>query len=136
MGMDVFGRAPTDERGEYFRASIWSWGPIHALLGELCSDLFNQETYIAMAFNDGNGVDDPGVCETIARRFEKWFAGFVGSAYVRESNVRVDGCGRFLSEEQLASMSPDAHRSAFRIEREHLEKWIAFVKHSGGFEVW
>lgn len=136
MGMDVYGRAPTNECGEYFRASIWAWRPIFALLGELCSDLFNQETYFAMAFNDGNGVADPCVCETIAERFEQWLAKFAGNVYVRESNIRVDHCGRFLSEKQLASMPPDAHCSAFSIEREHLERWIAFVKHSGGFEVW
>ena len=28
MGMDVYGRAPTSESGEYFRANVWSWHPI------------------------------------------------------------------------------------------------------------
>ncbi len=27
MGMDVFGRNPSAEAGEYFRATAWSWAP-------------------------------------------------------------------------------------------------------------
>jgi hypothetical protein len=32
MGMDVVGRNPRTEAGEYFRANVWSWGPIHNLI--------------------------------------------------------------------------------------------------------
>ena len=28
MGMDVYGRRPKSERGEYFRNNIWWWHPL------------------------------------------------------------------------------------------------------------
>jgi hypothetical protein len=38
MGMDVYGRNPTSEAGKYFRANVWSWRPIHALIEQECAD--------------------------------------------------------------------------------------------------
>ena len=32
MGMDVYGRDPDSPAGKYFRANVWSWRPIHALI--------------------------------------------------------------------------------------------------------
>ena len=34
MGMDVYGNKPRCSKGEYFRASVWSWRPIHGLIVE------------------------------------------------------------------------------------------------------
>ena len=31
MGMDVIGRKPKNKTGEYFRANVWSYRPIHFL---------------------------------------------------------------------------------------------------------
>ena len=28
MGMDVFGKNPTDEKGAYFRNNVWFWHPL------------------------------------------------------------------------------------------------------------
>ena len=28
MGMDMYGRKPTGERGEYFRNNVWWWHPL------------------------------------------------------------------------------------------------------------
>lgn len=35
MGMDVFGKAPANETGRYFRRNVWGWHP----LADLCNDL-------------------------------------------------------------------------------------------------
>jgi DnaJ-class molecular chaperone len=55
MGMDVFGKEPTGEVGEYFRASVWSWHPLATFLyeefPELCVGCRNWHS------NDGDGLD-------------------------------------------------------------------------------
>jgi hypothetical protein len=39
MSLDVYGKRPSSKTGEYFRANVWSWRPIHDLIFQLCSDL-------------------------------------------------------------------------------------------------
>lgn len=55
MGMDVYGKKPISEEGEYFRANIWSWHPIwdycHDLMPEICSKVENAHS------NDGDGLE-------------------------------------------------------------------------------
>jgi hypothetical protein len=35
MGMDVYGRKPKNEQGEYFRANVWYWHPLWKCLDDL-----------------------------------------------------------------------------------------------------
>jgi NAD-dependent SIR2 family protein deacetylase len=35
MGMDVYGRKPKNEQGEYFRANVWYWHPLWTCLDDL-----------------------------------------------------------------------------------------------------
>ena len=35
MGMDVYGRKPKNEQGEYFRANVWYWHPLWDCLHQL-----------------------------------------------------------------------------------------------------
>ena len=70
MGMDVSGRKPSSEAGEYFRATVWSWHPIHALIIELCSDLLSEKMLRQLAFNDGAGPRSQKVCTAMANRFD------------------------------------------------------------------
>ena len=58
MGMDVYGKDPSSECGQYFRANIWSWRPILDQIVATCRDLVDDELLEAMAYNDGAGPDD------------------------------------------------------------------------------
>ena len=55
MGMDVMGKCPVNEQGEYFRANIWSWHPIW----DYCCDLAPEiaEMVENAHSNDGDGLD-------------------------------------------------------------------------------
>jgi hypothetical protein len=55
MGMDVYGRKPTAEVGEYFRRNVWGWRP----LADLCIDLAPAITAGCQHWhsNDGDGLD-------------------------------------------------------------------------------
>ena len=72
MGMDVVGKGPLNEAGEYFRANVWAWRPIHDLIHELCSDLLGDEILMGMGFNQGAGPDSQDICNEMAFRFEQW----------------------------------------------------------------
>jgi hypothetical protein len=72
MGMDVWGRTPSAPAGQYFRANIWSWRPIHALCAELGRDLFDDETLSRIGVNVGAGLADQETCTQLAERFDQW----------------------------------------------------------------
>ena len=42
MGMDVFGNKPKNEKGEYFRASVWYWHPLWDCLETLHPTICNK----------------------------------------------------------------------------------------------
>jgi hypothetical protein len=54
MGMDVYGKNPTDEVGEYFRRNVWGWHP----LWDMCLDLFPE---LAGKVEHGHSNDGDGL---------------------------------------------------------------------------
>ena len=135
MGMDVVGRNPSAEAGEYFRANLWSWRPIHNLIVQLCSDLLGEEMLIGMGYNDGAGPTDQTTCTTMANRFERWMEHHV-SGHSVDSDLRVTKEGAFVTEQESRE-NPDLEtESPYQVDDEHLKQWIEFLRHCGGFEVW
>lgn len=55
MGMDVYGKSPTDEKGEYFRANAWWWGPLWSYCCEV--SLAARRLGDRGQYNDGYGLD-------------------------------------------------------------------------------
>jgi hypothetical protein len=57
MGMDVYGKSATSEKGEYFRNNVWWWRPLWnycvEVAPELCGDVEGHT-------NDGDGLDEDG----------------------------------------------------------------------------
>ena len=136
MGMDVSGRKPDSPVGEYFRANVWSWRPIHALICELCSDLLDEEVLEGMGYNDGAGAADQKTCTEMANRFELWMEHNVQGRSLDIPGAKVTEEGRFVTDEELAA-NPDLEtHTPYNVEDEHLKEWIEFLRHCGGFEVW
>ena len=134
MGMDIYGRNPDSTAGEYFRANIWSWRPIHALIIERCSDLLDDETLETIGYNNGAGPSDQQTCTEMASRFELWMEHNVQGLELPGERVAEDG--HFVSDEELAENPGIEPRPAYEVEDEHLKEWIEFLRHCGGFEVW
>ena len=135
MGMDVSGRKPDSPAGTYFRANVWSWRPIHALMAELCSDILDEELLDAMSFNDGAGPEHQEVCTQMAIRFENWMERHIAGHALHDTDLRVTVEGRFVSEEEI-NLNPDLEtQSAYSVEDDHLKEWIEFLRHCGGFKV-
>ncbi len=73
--MDVYGRKPKKNDGEYFCASIWSWRPIHSLCGIATnmhkkqtgySDLIPEKTLNGMGENSGRGLRSERKCNLLS----------------------------------------------------------------------
>ncbi len=127
--MDIYGRHADSPAGEYFWASIWAWRPIHALIRELCSDILDDETLARMEHNDGYGPEDQDECCDMASRFEQWVERNVQGLELPGGKVTKDG--RYVSEEELAA-NPDVEtESLYRVEDEHLRKWVEFLRIAG-----
>jgi hypothetical protein len=134
MGMDVYGKNPRSEAGEYFRANVWSWRPIHALVIELCSDLLDEETLEDLAYNDGAGPKDPETCVEMARRFEAWMEQHT-EGHKLDLGLRTTKDGKFVTEEELAENPELETESPYQVGDDHLKAWIEFLRNCGGFEV-
>ena len=75
MGMDVIGRKPKNKTGEYFRANVWSYRPIHWLCDVATQiheertgydDLIPMKTLVGMNYNDGYGLRSERKCKLLS----------------------------------------------------------------------
>lgn len=136
MGMDVYGNKPTSQAGEYFRANIWSWRPIHALMMELCSDMLSAQLLGDMSYNDGAGPADQETCTEMADRFAAWLSANPNGHVLESTDLRVDKTGRFVDSGASPSNADIQTFSPYCADAEHVQEWIAFLRHCGGFSVW
>jgi hypothetical protein len=55
MGMDLFGKNAKNKQGDYFRANIWYWRPLWAMIENLYPQYANK---VESAYtNDGSGLN-------------------------------------------------------------------------------
>ena len=54
MGMDVYGKNATNEKGEYFRNNVWWWRP----LWDYCEELYEPCREVSGHTNDGDGFGE------------------------------------------------------------------------------
>ena len=112
MGVDAIGRRPKARAGKLFMANISTWGSIHTLIVELCSDLLDDATLTSIGGSDGFGPTKQSVCTQMADRFQQWMDGRPGN------------------ELKL----PRARKRA--IARNVLDEWVAFLRNCGGFKTY
>lgn len=125
MGMDVYGKNPSSPEGEYFRANIWSWRPIH----QLC-ELVLKRQLPEWSFNDGKGFKSQKECNKLADALERYLRKFPKEKIAIESHIRVSKDGTFLKPGSTGG------ESAYSTDREHVEEFIKFLRACGGFEIW
>lgn len=135
MGMDISGKNPSSEEGEYFRAAIWSWLPIYDLVCRLCSDLLDHQTLESMSYNDGAGPNDQETCTKMAFRFDRWMKHY-GSGHEVQLGWRFEVETHRLLRAEEAEEKGVATEAAYHTSDEHLKDWVEFLRHCGGFEVW
>ena len=134
MGMDVYGRKPRSAEGEYFRANIWSWRPIHELIER--ANVLPPEMVEGMAFNDGYGPNNKQAL-LLAAQMETMLDG-MDDEHTFMLSDEIDGpVAAMLSqfkEQGIDIISPRG--PVYQAEVSHVREFITFCRASGGFEVW
>jgi hypothetical protein len=66
MGMDISGRTPTSNVGEYIRFNVWGWRPVWGYCCEVGSSVITPELEKAGGYNDGAGLETQEECDKLA----------------------------------------------------------------------
>lgn len=122
MGMDVYGLKPSSKRGEYFRANVWSWRPIHALC-----EVVHGGDLPGWGYNDGAGFRTQAECDALADALAKYLHAHPRDEISIESAIRVGDGGRLFKGE--------GGGTAYKAEREHVYRFIEFLRACGGFRI-
>jgi hypothetical protein len=150
MGMDVTGTKPRNEQGEYFRANIWSWHPLHELLGIINkrnnNELISEEVYVAMRYNDGAGLTDEQclrVAEELNEIINKPALATEFGFVLGDNELRLPTNSLVIDEKTNAFVNMKTYKgsrddlvSPYRINLDHLKEFITFLQNCGGFSVY
>jgi hypothetical protein len=132
MGMDVYGKKPDSEVGEYFRRNIWGWHP----LWDYCTSVaLVARTVKAGHYNDGDGLDkeDALVLASVLR------------AELESGRTKTTLSNREPSEQEQRHLdwwrqiSRDVPGSKFvhvyKFGVDDVREFCEFLEHCGGFEI-
>ena len=86
MGMDVSGKAPVNEAGEYLRRSVWGWHPLADYIITQHPDLAVKVEY--WHTNDGDGLDAADALELGTRMLRECEDG-TAQAYVDQRDAAL-----------------------------------------------
>lgn len=124
MGMDIYGRKPTTEDGEYFSASIFTWAPLLAFARtaiELANLSMDTEGW---QYNDGKGPQTQEECNALADAMQLLLSG-MDSPVIHADHLEST---KAVSK-VFGGIEPQAE-----VHRERVEHFIAFLRGCGGFK--
>lgn len=135
MGMDVYGRAPTSDEGEYFRSSIWSWPSIIEAIASV--GVLPDEMVSAMCYNDGAGPDAAQAIALADALEAKYQSLPADGVFITEGELTTTGTAQIARElTAVLPMAPGSELPEFSVEVEDVLLFAEFARHSGGFDVW
>jgi hypothetical protein len=159
MGVDISGKKPKTEVGDYFQSNWWGWRPINYLC-ELAA--YNSKLKINFenwGSNDGAGLKTQKQCDKLANALED----FLGSELrIKDDEDRIylclgswceAGTGKMVSSEDAQMLNeqfsygiihytPIVSQSGQIVESSHstsvykIKQFITFLRECGGFEIW
>jgi hypothetical protein len=163
MGVDISGRKPTTNEGDYFRANWWGWRPLNAIC-ELAS--YNSKLKIDFSYwgsNDGKGLKTQKQCDKLADAIEL----LISENPEYNENLSDDddriyiclgswceaGTGKFIGSERehILNQQYEYGKLLFRpvvtpdgtlVESSHgtslgrIKEFVTFLRGCGGFEIW
>jgi hypothetical protein len=161
MGVDISGRKPKTEAGDYFCSNWWGWRPILALSESamLNSKLDYDTSY--WGSNDGKGLRTQKQCDKLADAIELLISNNYNE-YLTTDDDRIyivmglwceAGTGRFIPSEAQALLNEQYEygdilygpviasdgtmvESSYGTSLGRLKQWITFLRNCGGFKIW
>jgi|MDTC01.2.fsa_nt_gb hypothetical protein len=137
MGMDVVGNAPSGPKGEYFRASVWSWHPIVAVMEDTCSDFMPESFFEDISVNCGFGADAKQ-SKKIAARIVQYLEHNVDGKTLSKADTSPIGTAmqKLIDQvEKAAGRKPVEPLILFGVSDEMLSEFADFLQSCGGFSV-
>jgi hypothetical protein len=134
MGMDVFGRAPENEDGDYFRANTQSWYPILDLIKQ--TGVLSEQMTEEMGYNDGAGPEDGEQAKALADALEVLLGNTADeNEFISPDAHENDGTAAvFLTVHRMLT-GEDTAAPVFSTRASHIREFIRFCRASGGFAV-
>lgn len=150
MGMDVIGRNPKSEKGEYFRNNVWWWRPLWTYCEKVSPEAAAVENGQT---NDGDGLDADDaealaerlLVEIEAGRTRRYAANY--RARLRripdEKCMHCDGTGERHDQyvegtcngcNGKGKVRPHATHYPFSVE--NVREFAEFCQDSGGFQIY
>ena len=151
MGMDVSGKNPVSETGEYFRNNCWWWRPLWHYCCTVGEDLIDEDTACGCAYNDGKGLNAIKAAKLAVILKAKIADGHT-KIWKKERELYLESlpdenCGRCNNNNRGNSKKEDCKACDGKGTREHfsrnypfevdnVDNFSNFLLDSGGFEVW
>jgi hypothetical protein len=159
MGVDISGRNPKTEEGDYFASNWWGWRPIV----NLCEmAIYNSKLKMNTDYwgsNDGKGLRTQKQCDRLAEALEELLGTEINA---KDDDDRVflclgswveAGTGKFIGAEAEMSLNkeisygsiqytPVVSESGMLVESAHsasifkIKQFITFLRNCGGFQIW
>jgi hypothetical protein len=160
MGVDISGRKPLNDDGDYFASNWWGWRPI-VMLCEVAIETRNLKMSTdGWGSNDGKGLRTQKQCERLADALEEMLKKDFNEQ-LSEKNDRIQIClgswveagtGKFHNSDDddlnyeypygtilysaVVTKSGTLVESAHSCSLVHIERWIKFLRNCGGFKIW
>jgi len=161
MGVDISGRKPKTEEGDYFCSNWWGWRPIHAIseAAMINSKLDYDTSY--WGSNDGKGLRTQKQCDKLADAIELLISNNYNE-YLAEDDDRIyivmgswceAGTGKFIGSEREHILNQQYEygdilyapvvaedgtlvESSYSTSLGRIKQWITFLRSCGGFKIW
>lgn len=117
MGFDLFGLAPKNAKGEYFRNNVWWWRGLQRMMEETCADILTYEEMENLGWNNGFEYSEEKARMIVERLRE-----------VVEDDEMFDSLGKSIMDDL-----GDSYKDCW--DRKNVLDFIDFIESSGGFRV-
>lgn len=161
MGVDISGRKPTTEEGDYFQSNWWGWRPIHAISQIAAYNSKLKINFENWGSNDGAGLRTQNQCDKLANAIEELISDKLNE-FVTDDDDRIfvvlgswceAGTGKFIPSDIELSLNQQFEygslqystivtESGMRVESAHstslrrIKEFITFLRNCGGFKIW
>lgn len=142
--------------GDYFRSNWWGWRPI-VMLSEMVNEFRDLGLDLSLwGSNDGAGLDTQEECNKLADALEEIGKEFFEVEDVEELQLCMGSWttldGKFIPSDKTEELNEQWYgqlltsplvmddgtivQSSHSVNKPHLQRFIAFLRECGGFEIW
>ena len=158
MGVDISGRKPKTEAGDYFCSNWWGWRPINTICQLAAYRNKLKINFDHWGSNDGKGLRTQKQCDRLADALEELLGDDIN---LKENDDRVYLClgawvefgtGQFIGSEREQSLNEqypygqilyssvvtstgEAVESAHSTSVGRIKEFIVFLRNCGGFQI-